>query len=450
MEGSEAERSRNGRQAAARAPGRLDVMGGIADYSGALVLQMPLAVTTRAGISFKQGGAFEVVSLGIPPEATVRRLNLPFGAAEECLRTYESARTFFAQRPDDHWAAYVLGCLAALRIEEDVPFPPALSVEITSDVPEGKGVSSSAALEVSVMAALCDLLDVDLPRARLARLCQIVENRIAGAPCGIMDQMTAACGRKDHLLALLCQPAELQGQIPVPKDVSIWGIDSGVRHFVGGSDYRTVRTAAAMGYTMIASLEGLAVERVADGRVSVPDDPLRGYLANLSPARLDRHERHLPERMEGAGFLKAFGGIADPTVAVDPDVTYPVRAATVHPVNEHSRSTRFAALLESEPTEKTLAMMGELMYLSHASYTACGLGSDGTDRLVELVWEKGYHRGLFGARITGGGSGGSVAVLASSAAADAVREIADQYAHETGLQATIFEGSSDGVTMEAT
>jgi L-arabinokinase len=91
--------------------------------------------------------------------------------------------------------------------------------------------------------------------------------------------------------------------------------------------------------------------------------------------------------------------------------------------------------------------MGELMYLSHTSYSACGLGSAGTDRIAEMVREAGYHEGLFGARITGGGSGGTVAILASNAAADAVRGIARQYAQESGLAVTVFEGSSDGMRL---
>jgi len=89
-------------------------------------------------------------------------------------------------------------------------------------------------------------------------LCQKVENLIAGAPCGVMDQMTSACGEANQLLELLCQPADLKGTIRLPEELQIWGIDSGIRHSVGGSDYRTVRTAAFMGYRMIASFEGLA------------------------------------------------------------------------------------------------------------------------------------------------------------------------------------------------
>ena len=84
------------------------------------------------------------------------------------------------------------------------------------------------------------------------------------------------------------------------------------------------------------------------------------------------------------------------------------------------------------------------MYESHASYSACGLGSDGTDRLVTLAREAGTAAGIYGAKITGGGSGGTVALLADAQAGDAVRAIARRYTDESGRDAHVFEGSSPG------
>ena len=86
------------------------------------------------------------------------------------------------------------------------------------------------------------------------------------------------------------------------------------------------------------------------------------------------------------------------------------------------------------------------MAQSHGSYAACGLGSSGTDRLVELAGEAGRPTGLYGAKITGGGSGGTVAVLArrGASAEEAVARIAEQYAAETGRAIKLFSGSSPG------
>jgi L-arabinokinase len=84
------------------------------------------------------------------------------------------------------------------------------------------------------------------------------------------------------------------------------------------------------------------------------------------------------------------------------------------------------------------------MYAAHRSYGACGLGSDGTDRLVELARAAGPAQGVFGAKITGGGSGGTVAVLATRAAEPVVRELAARYREETGRGAGVFTDSGPG------
>jgi L-arabinokinase len=101
-------------------------------------------------------------------------------------------------------------------------------------------------------------------------------------------------------------------------------------------------------------------------------------------------------------------------------------------------------MLGEASRESRLKLLGELMYQSHASYSACGLGSAGTDLLVKLVREVGPARGLYGARATGGGSGGTVAVLGRKDAWDSIRRVADRYAEETGYEPYIFSGSSPG------
>jgi L-arabinokinase len=280
----------------------------------------------------------------------------------------------------------------------------------------------------------------------IAAASQWAENHIAGAPCGIMDQMTSACGRRDRLLRLRCQPAIVEGHVDVPAGYRFYGIDSGIRHAVTGSDYSTVRTAAFMGYRIVADVAGLP-SSIDASNVHETDTRWHGYLANLAPSEFEsRFAEHLPERMTGAEFLRRYDGITDSVTRVDPTREYAVRQATAHPVYENARVTRFAELLGAlrADDDGVAREMGVLMYESHASYGACGLGSDGTDRLVELVREAGPEAGLFGAKITGGGSGGTVAVLAKSDAEPRVREIARRYAMETGREAEVFAGSGPG------
>jgi L-arabinokinase len=94
--------------------------------------------------------------------------------------------------------------------------------------------------------------------------------------------------------------------------------------------------------------------------------------------------------------------------------------------------------------------LGGLMFESHDGYSACGLGSGGTDRLVDLARRAGPSQGVYGAKITGGGSGGTVALLTDAGAADVVHAIARQYAEETGRGAYVFEGSSPGAARVGT
>jgi L-arabinokinase len=454
--------SPNGDIVISRAPGRLDVKGGIADYSGSLVLEMPLEEATFAAVQLDSSRILRIVSVRQDSEFGIQdsggRIEEKPGANRifemslhdlECDGepvSYEMARARFQSNRPTRWAAYVAGVFLVLMREKAARFDHGARMLILSAVPEGKGVSSSAALEVAAMQAVTVAFGIELQPHELAILCQMVENLVVGAPCGVMDQLTSACGRARHLLGIRCQPADITGTIAIPDDIAIWGLESGVRHSVAGSVYANVRVAAFMGYRMIAELAGLKVTRRERG-VEIDDPIWRGYLANLTPAEFEREfAPHLPERVTGAEFLTRFQGTTDPVTEVEPECVYGVRAATSHPVYENHRANLFAEMIGSAENAGRHTLIGELMYQSHASYSLCGLGSDGTDLLVRLVREAGPEEGIYGARITGGGSGGTVAVLASRDAGDAISRAASRYAELTGHQPQVFFGSSPGAS----
>jgi L-arabinokinase len=262
----------------------------------------------------------------------------------------------------------------------------------------------------------------------LALACQRVENLIVGAPSGVMDPMTATLGEEGRLLELLCQPAEIRGQLKIPPSIEFLGIDSGVAHRVSGAEYGTVRTAAFMGRRLL---------EVHLGR-RIP------YLASLGSDALLHSLQALPVELLGSDFIARHGQTDDPMTRVEPERRYPVRAATRHPVEEHERVTRFAHALRATPARAELEQLGALMHASHASYSACGLGSAATDRLVELVRAAGPSARLFGAKITGGGCGGTVAVLAERGARGEVERVARAYAAEFGREPRLIAGSSPG------
>jgi len=431
----------------ARAPGRLDVMGGIADYSGSLVLELPILEATFAALQRQPDRRLTIVSLTEDAGQTLafEMALSEFENAGEPV-DYDTARARFQQKPSQHWAAYVTGVFLTLMRERGVRFRDGARLLISSRVPQGKGVSSSAALEVAVMQAVAAAFDVTIDAREMALLCQTVENRVAGAPCGVMDQMTASCGAANRLLALRCQPAELLGMAAIPDEVAFWGLDSGVRHAVTGADYGSVRVGAFMGYRIIAEMAGLNVNASATDAPAQIDDPRwGGYLANITPSEFEQHyAAQLPERIEGVEFLSRYKGTTDTVTRVSAERDYAVRVPTAHPIYEHHRVRIFEELLRGEINDERMILAGELMYQSHASYSACGLGSAATDRIVELARAAGPEQGIYGAKITGGGSGGTVAILGRRDAGPVVASLAEKYARETGYQPYIFSGSSPG------
>jgi galactokinase len=434
-----------------RAPGRLDLMGGIADYSGSLVLELPVACATHVALQLQAGETLGIASLAVNPGDQARLFEMSLADFLDAGRPvdYREARARFAAEPERHWAAYVAGAFIVLMRELGCVFSCGARILISSAVPEGKGVSSSASLEVAAMQAVTAAYGIEISPREEAFLCQRVENLVAGAPCGVMDQMTAACGEADRLLELLCQPGELKGTVEMPAELAVWGIDSGIRHRVGGADYGTVRTAAFMGYRIIAEIAGLCCrESGTPGHVLIDDPKWKGYLANITPEEFEQsYAARLPERMPGAEFLERYTGITDSVTSVSPSRLYPVLEATRHPICENDRIKLFAQILKNWRGAGQARELGELMYQSHKSYSACGLGSPGTDEIVRLVREAGAEAGLYGAKITGGGSGGTVAVLGQAAAGKAVEAIAREYARRTGHEPLVIVGSSPGAGL---
>jgi galactokinase len=417
-----------------RAPGRLDVMGGIADYSGSLVLQRTTAEATFAALQVTYQTIINVVSLSPDSVGVPRVFALPLSAlsTDGVPISYDAARELFSNA-DSHWASYVIGVFVVLMRERGLRFSLGSRILISSRIPEGRGVASSAALEVAVMQAVSSAFELEIPSREIAQLCQMVENFVAGAPCGVMDQMTSMCGLSHTLLALLCQPAELHPPVPVPEDIAFWGLESGERHAVKGSDYTSVRTATFMGHRILAS----------SNDISIGD-----YLANVTPVEFAREiVSLLPEKMTGAEFLARYSGTSDTVTTVEPSRIYDIRQATAHPVFENYRVHEFRRLLLGSTGADQRSQLGQLMDQSHESYSACGLGSTGTDLIVRLVREAGPECGLYGARITGGGSGGTVVILGRTDAGRSIDGIAEKYQGMTGYCPHVFSGSSPGAAQ---
>lgn len=474
----------------ARAPGRLDVMGGIADYSGSLVLQMPIREACHVAVQrnhpskqrlWKHAQArqhakgqgptpvLQIVSYGseLSNRGPTFDMDLSDFMDGDQPMSYEKAKKYFAQDPSQKWAAYVAGSILVLMTELGVRFEDSISMLVSSAVPEGKGVSSSASVEVASMSAIAAAHGLNISPRDLALLCQKVENHIVGAPCGVMDQMTSACGETNKLLAMICQPAEVVGHVEIPGHIRFWGIDSGIRHSVGGADYGSVRIGTFMGRKMIKSMAAAVLSRSLPSSNGISHYELEeeggelleveaslDYLCNLAPHRYEAlYAKMLPESMLGETFLERYADHNDSVTVIDHKRSYGVRANARHPIYENFRVKAFKALLTSAASDEQLTSLGELLYQCHYSYSDCGLGSDGTDRLVQLVQEMQHNKvskfedgTLYGAKITGGGSGGTVCVIGRNClrSSQQILEIQQRYKGATGYLPLVIEGSSPG------
>jgi galactokinase len=347
-------------EATASAPGRVNLLGEHTDYHEGYVLPTPIPQRTHAAIAARSDRRVRVWSGGTN------------GGVEEYVRGSET--------PGRGWLDYVQGLTSALARERvDVP---GFDLQLTSTVPIGSGVSSSAALEISVLRALRDRFGLPLDDVALARIGRAAENDFVGAPVGIMDQMASSLGRDGEALFLDTRSLAIE-RIPLPRTVELMVIDSGVTHQHAGGEYATRRRES------FAAAAGLGVRVLRDADLGA-----LAYAARLDPI-LRRRARHV--------------------------------------ITENGRVLDAVAALRAGDA----AGLGRLMNESHASMRDDYETS--TPDIDMLVTIARAHDGVFGARLTGGGFGGAiVAATRVGAAADAAGRIAREYAARTQRSASVI------------
>ena len=424
-----------------RAPARLDVMGGIADYCGANVFEATLERAAVIGCQARNDRKLTVFSFDAATEGHQPSLQISIDDlyANGNLKSYEQVQQLFREKRQTVWAGYVLGGFFALLKEQRIDrLPQGAAMVLKSNIPMGAGISSSAAIEVAALTAINHLYGLNLNALEVARIGQIVENRIVGAPCGIMDQITAAAGQKDQMLSVLCQPDQVLEAVPLPPKTKLIGIHSKVKRSTSSSAYIDARTAAFMGLTILQ--KELDLDGLRDN-----------YLCKLSVVDFRRRCWDvLPARIKGERFIKQYGETVDPVTQVDPQKTYRVRSRVEHPIYEHARVQNFIEHLKKasaapQDVREHLINAGKLMYASDWSYRfRVGLGSLQVDQIVRSVRKVGVRGGFYGAKITGGGGGGTVAVLCHGDVSNSLIQILAAYKLSWGIDAEVFSGSSPG------
>jgi L-arabinokinase len=415
----------------ATSPGRMDVMGGIADYSGSLVLQKSISQKATITIGIRNYNQLRIKSLDISFQNEI------YIDLDELPINYQVAQKYLKNIKGGDWAAYIIGCYLVLSNEKKIKLG-GLDILIQSDVPVGKGVSSSAALEVATLKALTELFNIELIDTQLPKFAQKAENLVVGAPCGLMDQLASYFGDNNKLLPILCQPDQLYDLVDIPQDLYFVGIDSGIKHAVSGASYSEVRTAAFMGYSIIAQRIGLS----KDDLYKQTELPFNGFLSNISPSLFEANFERSLNSMYGKDFIQDFGVVTDKLSVIKPDAFYNIKSCTKHPIYENHRVKSFVQLLKSineTNFSDILPIMGELMFQSHESYNNCGLGNEMTDKIVSMARKKGIESEIYGAKITGGGSGGTVCLMVyGEKGLESANQIFEEYKELTNQNSLVF------------
>jgi len=340
------------------APGRVNLIGEHTDYSGGLVL--PVAVDRGVTVRWlPDAHAIRLRSAAFPETVELAPDGTPAGVV-------------------GGWGRYA-AAVAALLAERGRPAV-GLDGSVSSTLPIGAGLSSSAALTVAVGLALCRAADFELPRLQLAHVAREAEAAV-GVPVGLMDPAVCLLACRGHALLLDCGTEEHR-LIPMPADIAVVVLDSGVRHSHEHSGYATRRAE---------------LERALPA------------LGGARPSEVTVEEAESAARAAGVDEV--------------------ARRRLRHVVSENERVRACVRLLES-PDGPDRRALGALFRDGHASLRDdYEVSTPELDVLVELACE----HGALAARMTGGGFGGSVVALADSAGAEAfAAEVTEAYVERTG------------------
>jgi len=360
------------------APGRVNIIGEHTDYNDGWVL--PMAIDRRT-----------YVAIAPREDRRVRVSSVVLGDSVEFV--IDEPTDFTAHK----WANYVAG-VAWILNSRGVSLVGA-DLMIDSDVPIGAGLSSSAALEIAAGKAFTTVAGGQINPQDLAVAGQQAEHEYVGAKVGIMDQLAATFGRKNHALLIDCRSLETK-QIPLANlSAAIIVCNTNVKHELASSAYNQRRAECERGVELLSkSLPGIRA------------------LRDVSVADFERHENELPD---------------------------PVRQRCRHVVTENRRTLKAAQVLENGDRE----LLGELMRRSHESLrTDYEVSCRELDLMVEIA---SREDGVFGARMTGGGFGGcTINIVRKDAVQNFTQAVAEKYRAATKIEPDIYAVTADDGARE--
>jgi galactokinase len=357
-----------------KTPGRVNLIGEHTDYNEGFVL--PIAIDRYISLAFNPRNDYFV--------------NL-YSMDYHNLSSFCLEDLFNSSAAKKEWDEYVKG--VAWALQEKHGTLRGFDGVLCGNIPKGAGLSSSAALELTIAKALSFTSKLPETAVEMARICQYAENKWVGVNCGIMDQMAVASGKSNHAIFIDCRSLETK-LIPMPKNASIVIMDTMKRRGLVDSEYnkRRQQCEEAADIMAVASLRDIDFTAWENNR-----DKLSGDL--LKRAR--------------------------------------------HVVTENQRVLHAIEAMNNSDA----VLLGELMNASHES-----LRSDFEVSCAELDLIVQFARqatGCFGARMTGAGFGGcAIALVKEKYADDFTAQVAEQYQVATGLKPELYVTQAmDGVSL---
>lgn len=368
-----------------KAPGRVNLIGEHTDYNEGFVLPCAIDYCTLVAVMKRDDSQIQVLALDWSDETDA------FSLDEE-----------IKFHPDQMWSNYIRGVVSELKLRG---YPvQGCNIAVTGNVPQGAGLSSSAALEVAVTVALVAAAngsisetkskDLQLDRLTIAQIGQAAENNFVGCACGIMDQLISSSGVDGHALLIDCQSYQLT-PVVIPDELSIVIVNSNVRRGLVDSEYNQRRAQCEV----VASHFDVPSLRYLDG------ETLRAGKAGLDSTALKRAE---------------------------------------HVIGENRRVLSMVSALNKGDCVE----ISRLMAKSHESMKSLfEITIPAIDQLVSIVTSVIGESG--GVRMTGGGFGGCVvALVPHDRVSDVANAVEAKYEYLTGLKATIYPASpSAGVSL---
>jgi galactokinase len=360
-----------------RAPGRVNLIGEHTDYNDGFVMPAALEFATLTAASQRSDRRLQVYSM-IMDETREFDLDSP------------------PPGPTSDWSDYILG--VALMLESSGRILSGADLIVWSDVPIGAGLSSSAALEVSVAHALLTQSGLEFDPIEIAQICQRAENDFVGMRCGVMDQYIACCGVAGHALLIDCRSLASR-HVAIAPNLRLLIANSGVRHQHAGGEYNLRREACEEGVRLLSRYLG----------------PIQA-LRDVMPQQLESKRRKLPEL---------------------------IYRRCRHIITENAR------VLEAERAlgSGDFVACGRAMNASHVS-----MRDDFEITCPEVDMLAGLAQnvtGVYGSRMTGGGFGGCTISLIEASAIDKTSQmLTDGYRIAMGRDVDIYVcAPSDGAQL---